>query len=237
MSDFQVSITDPITSEPDITIADNVITIEDNSNYADGTEAGHDRSDFADFYKLILTFPSGDIYTYSSLGDGDESIDTPDAGDPDIAYTYDTGDGQYFVTIYVVPTYNASAAYLITKTPYVYYNSKIWKLKQNATGQTPAEGVYWTEVEETDLPSKYTLTQRFVITDDAMKGFARRVYNANCVNLKIGDNWETLFRDPEYIDAVRIYLGLAAIPIQLAGSLYDDIDNTLNMIRTLNAKY
>jgi hypothetical protein len=236
MASFQVSLTSPITDLPDITIASGVATIVDHSNYDESVpEAGHARADFKDFYKMLITLPTGAVYLYSSIGDGDASITTPDAGDPQAAYTYLTGDGQYFVTIYTLPTYSAIASYYLPTVPYVYDSGVIYKCIQSGTGQTPASSpTYWEVVTDIDLlPSKYRLEQRTVIYADAKKMYARRVYNANVLNGKIGENWEKLFKDPDFIVAVEALIGISAIPVCLEASRFTEIDSTINFLKQL----
>lgn len=242
MANFALSLIDPITGIADISIASGIITIVDRSNYDDGSpEAGHARSNFSSFYKLKLTLPNLTEYLYSSISDGDEVIATPSAGgagDPHVHYTYLTGDGQYWVTIYTVPTYSAGAAYLITTTPYVYYNSIIWRALQNSTGQTPAETAYWTEVTDIEtLPAKYRLAQRIVVYAEMKRCYARRVYNANVVNNKIGENYEKLLKDPEFIDAVRLFIAINSIPVLMAADDFTSVDTNINFGKQISSKY
>jgi len=231
---FQTSLTNPITDAPDIVVASGVVSIQDHSNYGESVpEAGHARSAFADFYKILITLPTAVTYLFSSLGDGDETVTTPNAGDPEVDYTYLSGDGQYFVTIYTLPTYDPSAAYVVSTAPYVYYNTKMYKLILDGTGQQPdTSPTYWTEVTDIDLlSSKYRLEQRTVIYVDSKRLYARKVYNANVVNGIIGDNWEKLTRDLDFIVALEALIGINAIPILLEASRFTEIDTTINLLK------
>ena len=234
MPSFQCSLTDPITDQPDITISSGVVSIVDHSNYGESVpEAGHARSNFSDFYKVLITLPTGNMYLFSSLGDGDEVITTPSAGDPTVDYTYLTGDGQYFVTVYVLPTYDPSAAYVTSTAPCVYYDGKYYRCILSGTGQTPdVSPTYWTEITSIDsLPTKYRVEQRTVIYVDSKRLYARKVYNANVLNGLIGDNWEKLTRDPDWIVAMEALLGINAIPILLEASRFTEIDTTINLLK------
>ena len=234
MSSFQISITDPITDAPDIVVSSGVVSITDHSNYGESVpEAGHARSAFADFYKILITLPTADSYLFSSLGDGDASVGVPADGDPEIDYTYLTGDGQYFVTVYTLPTYDPSAVYVLSTAPYVYYGTKMYKLIQSGTGQQPdTSPTYWTEVTDIDLlSSKYRLDQRTVIYVDSKRLYARKVYTANVLNGLIGDNWEKLTKDPDWIVAMEALLGINAIPILLEASRFTEIDSTINLLK------
>jgi hypothetical protein len=241
MANFLLSITDPVTGEPDVVVSSGVLSVEDHANYTTTTEVGHAAANFTGFYKMKITLPNGDDYLYSSIGDGDAVITTPSAGAPSIDYTYSTGDGQYFITVYTLPTYGASVAYVYsTSNPvYVYKGTKIYKNIQTGTGQDPATATaYWTEVTDIDLlPSKYRLEQRIVIYSDIKRSYARRIYNSNVVNQLIGDNWEKLFKDPEFIVAVQLFISINSIPVLLAAARYSEIDTTINFAKTISAKY
>ena len=240
MANFALSLINPETSKPDITVANDIMTIVDHSNYGESVpEAGHARANFTDFYRLKIDLPTGDSFLYSTLiGDGDELIDPPSDGDPEVAYPYTTGDGQYWITIYTVPTYSAGASYLYTTTPYVYYDGKVWRILQDVSGTTPIEGDYYAEVTDWELlPDKYRLAQRVVVYNQAKRTWARRVYNANAVNERIGDNWEKLLKDPEFIDAMRLDLSIRAIPILMAASQWNKVDSNINSMKQISSKY
>jgi hypothetical protein len=240
MANFQLSITDPATNSPDIAVASGVLGVTDHSNYSTSDEVGHLKADFSEFYKILITLPNGNEYLYSSIGDGDDTVSVPSAGDPSIDYTYLTGDGQYWVTVYALPSYNAGVSYVYsTLNPvYVYSVDKIYKNIQSGTGQLPSSSpLYWEEVSDIELlPSKYRLAQRAVIYADAKKFYARRIYNANCVNLIIGDSWEKLLRDPDFIVAVEMFIGINSIPVLMAASRWDEVDTVINQLKQLSSK-
>jgi hypothetical protein len=240
MANFQLSITNPATDAPDIVVSSGVLSIQDHSNYSTTDEVGHLKADFSEFYKVLITLPNGNEFLYSSIGDGDDTITVPSAGDPLVEYTYLTGDGQYWITVYSLPTYNASVSYVYsTLNPvYVYSSTKVYKCIQSGIGQTPdVSPTYWEEVPDIELlPSKYRLAQRAVIYADCKKFYARRIYNANCVNLIIGDNWEKLLRDPDFITSVEMFIGINSIPVLMAASRWDEIDTTINYMKYLSSK-
>jgi hypothetical protein len=236
MANFQVSLISPITDAPDITISSGVATITDHSNYDESVpEAGHARADFKDFYKMLITSPTGVEYLYSSIGDGDAVVTTPDAGDPVVDYTYLTGDGQYFVIIYTLPTYSASASYYLPTAPYVYDSGIVYKCIQSGVGQTPASSpTYWEVVASIDsLPAKYRLEQRTVIYADSKKFYARKIYTASVVNGLVGNNWEKVIRDPDVILALEALIDINAIPICLETSRFAEIDILINHLKQL----
>ena len=238
MAVFQLSITDPVTSLPDITVSSGVLSIQDHSNYTTSDEVGHLKADFATFYKMLITLPSGEIYLYSSIADGDATITTPSAGDPSVDYVYPGGDGTYFVTLYALPNYGAGVSYVYsTSNPvYVYHtDGKIYKCIKSGTGQI-ADVTYW--VEETDielLPVKYRLNQRVIIYSDSKAYYARKIYQANCVNNLIGNSWENLLKDPDFIIAIEMFIGINSIPVLLAAGRFAEIDTTINYLKQLSS--
>jgi hypothetical protein len=240
MANFLLSLTNPVTGLPDITVENGVVTVVDHSNYGDGTEAGHARANFTDFYKMKFTLPNGQTYLFSSKypADGNAIAGVPSAGNPTIAYTYNTGDGQYWIHVYTAPTYSSGASYLVANTPYVWYSSKYWKALQNTAGNTPVEGVYWTEITDIDtLPNKYRIAQRVVIYSDAKRTYARRIYNANVINNRIGENWEQLLKDPEYIAACRLFIAINSIPVSMASDNWTAVDATINFTKQVSSLY
>jgi hypothetical protein len=233
MPNFALSLTDPVTDSVDITISNGVLTIVDHSNYSTSDEVGHLLANFTDFYQVMITLPSGGQYLFSSLGDGDEAVVPPSAGDPTVTYTYPGGDGQYWVTVYALPTYDAGTTYTYSalNPVYAYSGVNIYKLLQTGTGQI-ADSTYWEEVTDVDLlPSKYRINQRVVIYADSKRYYARKIYNANVLNNLIGANWEKLFRDPDFITAVEFFIGINSIPVMLAASRFAEIDLAINLMK------
>jgi hypothetical protein len=243
MAIFQISLINPTTGLADVTVSDGVLTVVDHSNYDTNTEAGHARANFSDFYKIKLVLPNGNSYVYGStiVTPKDASVITPSAGgtgQPSIAYTYPSGDGIYWLYVYSLPTYASGASYLIANAPYVYYNGGFWNALQNTSGNAPAAGAYWSQVTDIDtLPSKYRIAQRIVIYADAKRTYARRVYNANVINNKIGVDWENLIGDPEFVDAVRLFVSINAIPIDMAAGDWTSVDTTINFTKQIASKY
>jgi hypothetical protein len=242
MANFALSLIDPVTGAADIQVSGGVISISDHSNYDDvSPEAAHARSNFSDFYKIKIVEPNLVEYWYSSIGDGNGVVITPSAGsagDPSVDYDYAAGDGQYWIYIYAVPTYSVGASYLITTFPYVYYNAKIWKALQSSSGQVPVEGAYWTEVTDLDeLSAKYRLAQRIVVYAEMKRCYARRVYNSNILNNRIGENWEKLLKDPEFIDAVRLFIAINSIPVLMAADDFTSVDTNINFGKQIASKY
>ena len=88
-----------------------------------------------------------------------------------------------------------------------------------------------------DLPAKYQLTKTVTITSDMAELWARLEYIANCVNNDIGCAWEQLFRDPYWIDAVRLCQAMSAIPILMNVDAWDEVNANINMSKEIAIKY
>lgn len=252
MANFQVSITNPSTGKVDITDSDDVLTIVDHSNYGDSSpEAGHSQSDFSDFRKLKIILPTGVEYLFSSfysIGEGDADLIVP-AGELlplSTNYAYTSGDGIYWIYLYALPTYNATASYITDTNPYVYYNGKIYKCIQNGSGNTPdSSPAYWEEICDYNdmdsmdslLPSKYRLAQRITLTSDMKEVWARRLYNANCINLVPGKTFDDLKKNEEWMDAIKLLMIMDSIPIMMRVDDWVEVENLVNFAKQIKRKY
>ena len=244
MANFQISITNPTTGLADITDSNDVMTIVDHSNYDDASpEAGHSQTDFDAFRKMRITLPTGTVYLFSSgyPTDGDITLAVPNGAvlPMSTAYSYTTGDGRYIIELFALPTWQVGYAYLIATTPYIVHLGVIYKCLQDSTGNTPASTpADWEVVSDMDdLPAKYQLTKNVTITSDMAELWARLEYIANCVNNDIGCAWEQLFRDPYWIDAVRLCQAMSAIPILMNVDAWDEVNANINMSKEIAIKY
>ena len=244
MANFQISITNPTTALADVSDSNDVLTVVDHSNYDDAAaEAGHEQADFDAFRKMRITLPTGTVYLFSSEypTDGDISLDVP-AGESlplSTAYSYTTGDGRYLIELFALPTWGTGYSYLIATAPYVVHLGIIYKCLRDTDADIPASSASdWEVVSDMDdLPAKYQLTKKVTISSDMAEAWARLTYNANCVNNDIGCKWETLFRDPQWIDAVRLCLAQESIPVLMQVSADTEVDTNINFGKTIIAKY
>ena len=244
MANFQITITNPTTGLVAITDQNDVLTIVDHSNYDDGSpEAGHNQADFDEFRKLKIVLPTGTTYAFSSFYPTDESDITlaVPAGavlPMSTAYSYLTGDGKYVITLYALPTWGAGYDYLIATVPYVTYDGLFYKALRDTTADQPDSSADdWVAVDIDDLSAKYQLEQNITITSDMSEVWARLVYIANCVNLKVGCRYEDLFRDEAWIDSARLCLMMEAIPVLMKVDAWDEVESDINFSKEIAAKY
>jgi hypothetical protein len=244
MANFQISITNPTTGLVDISDSNDVLTIVDHSNYDDASpEAGHNQADFDAFRKLRITLPTGTVYLFSSEypTDGDVTLAVPAGSALPMStdYSYSTGDGKYVIELFALPTWGVGYAYLVGTTPYVVHLGIIYKCLQDSTGNTPASSpTYWEVVTSIDsLPSKYQIEQNITVTSNMKELWARLVYMANCVNNKVGCSYEELFRDPMFIDAIRLCLCQDSIPVLMKVDAWTEIESNVNFSKEIEEKY
>ncbi len=244
MANFQISITNPTTSLVDISDSNDILTMVDHSNYDDSSpEAGHNQADFDAFRKLRITLPTGTVYLFSSEypTDGDETLEVPSGSalPMSTAYAYTTGDGKYIIELFALPTWGVGYAYLVGTAPYVVHLGIIYKCLQDSTGDTPATSpTFWEIVASLDsLTSKYQLEQNITVTSDMKELWARLVYMVNCVNNKVGCQYEELLRDPMFFDAIRLCLAQDSIPVLMKVDAWDEVDSNVNFSKQVALKY
>jgi len=244
MANFQISITNPTTGLSDITDSNDILTIVDHSNYDEGSpEAGHSQTDFDAFRKLRITLPSGTTYLFSSEYplDGDITLAVPNGAilPMSTSYSYTTGDGKYIIELFALPTWGGGYSYEVSTAPYVVHLGVIYKCLRDTVGDTPATSPEdWEVVSSMDsLTTKYQLTKNVTITSDMAETWARLVYNANCVNNKIGCKFEELLRDPQWVDAVRLCLAQEAVPVLMKVDAWTEVATNINFGKIITDKY
>jgi hypothetical protein len=245
MPNFAVTLTDPVTALPDITVAAGVLAIHDNSNYATSSEVGHLQANFDAYYKIKITNPAGTEYVFSALtGDltADAVLSKPSVTIPTgTNYTYQGGDGRYLIAVIAVPTWSSGSSYLLTNTPFVYHSGVLYECIHDtgASVTAPAaDATNWRVLsDEDDLPAKYRCALDSVIYGDAKKCYARRIYNVVVANNRIGDNFEKLLSDPEFMDAVRLFIAINALPVLMAADRWSEADLTINFTKLIAAKH
>lgn len=190
---FDATLFDVGTSLPAITLTGDVFTIQDLSNYTTASEAGHAEANFTNFFKLIITSPSNSIFTFSALGDGDQTIAVPSTGTHSFNFTRTELDGIYSFQLLTVPTWNTSDQYELDD--YLWNTSettpKLYRSKTTNTNKQPDTNPSdWELRTEAQLSSKYTDTQS--VGDDCEGDTCMKeklslvvcdILDANCIDL------------------------------------------------------
>ena len=181
MSTFAVSIYD--NNVADISISASVVAVNDRSNYDTSTESGHLQANFSDYKKIKIVTPANQVYLFSTLAGGDVLIDTPDGATLPIETLYTSvGDGVYTLYLIAVPTWSSAASYTVLAGHYVWYDEKLYQAILDSTNQNPSTATtYWTEVTDDDLPVKYRLEQKFVVTCDLEICYQKMGYAVSCL--------------------------------------------------------
>lgn len=164
---FSATLFDVGTSLPAITLTGNVFTIQDLSNYTTAAEAGHAEVNFSDYFKIIIVSPSNSIFTFSALGDGDQTIAVPSTGTHSFLFTRTELDGIYSFQLVTVPTWITAIQYELNDMVYntLETTRKLYKSKTTNTSKQPdLFPADWEVITEAQLSSKYTDTQS--VSDD-----------------------------------------------------------------------
>jgi hypothetical protein len=216
-----------------------IITIKDHSNYDDASpEAGHEQTDFSEYRKIKIEAPGAFTYWMSSLGDGDFSIVVPSAASLPITDTFDyslIGDGVYGFTLYSIPTYDNSEAYLLSTTPYVYSGLKIYKCLQNSTGNPPASSpTYWQEITDAEtLPEKYRKRERVAITCQLKDCYAQLIYSAICDVMNLDCNIDKYWKLSNWLKANQLLNIIEAVPELVEGGAFSQAEQAIDFGKTL----
>lgn len=245
MASFSLSLLDPITALTDITVVSGVLTIHDNSNYATSTEVGHLQANFDDFYKIKIINPAGTEYLFSAITAdplADAVLAKPSVTIPTgTSYTYVGGDGAYWIIVYAVPTWSSGTSYLLTNTPFVYYLGVLYECIHDTGASVvlpAADTTNWRVLaDEDDLPTKYRVALHTVIYEQSKAIFARTIYNVAVANNRVGDNWEKLLTDPEFMAAVRLFIAINSLPILMASSRWSEVDLCIDLTKWISSKY
>ncbi len=236
MPDFNASITNPTTSEPDIVALGGAMTIGDNSNYIASTEDGHLQTAFSDWIKIIVTNPDATTYTFASDGTGDEILPTPDGYSvtpQDSIYTYsDTGDGVYHIALMVVPTWSPlSPPAEFAVGDCVYHGGSLYSCILATSVQPPSNATYWEVITEDILPSKYSVSNYIAVYCCILNCLNEAVIAANpCANLCVSDS---LCDNDAYQLAVKLELAVDAIEALANDEEWSKVRQVINAAKAL----
>jgi len=230
------------TSTLSITANGTAMSVTDYSNYGKSTEPGHTQSDFSQFRIIKFTLPDGSYYTMSSINNVDQSIYAPYYNGQalslpitDIWQNYTSGDGVYTVSLYTVPTWNASVAYQVALNHCVYYGGKVYQAQTNNIGSNPStHTAAWSVVSNYDiLPSKYTFTQKYAVVCDSKLCFISKLVAALCLSSEVGCNYEKLFLNRDYMIANKIHLILAEVDYLVGIQDWTSVSGALSYIKSI----
>lgn len=213
MADFQASFTNATTAEVEVYGEDGVIHATDSSNYATNSEDGHARVDFTLYRRIKLTMPDASEVILSSVTEEGATLIEPAATAISMEETVDYsefGDWDYEITLYSVPTYDATVTYAAGDCVYVAAEG-LYKALRTTINDTPASSASdWVLVDDPDdLSSKYIATVRWSVTYDTEVGWMRLVAEAN--RDTTGRDLKLLPNNLKYLTSLKLNLLLDAI--------------------------
>lgn len=233
MALFQVSFTTPGESVPNIVGREGVIAAVDNSNYSTNTEPGHALSDFSQYKRVQLTLPDTSKYIQgtSVVAVKDLLIPAPSVEVLPISFDYSGfGDYVYSLLIESVPTWNASASYLLVDGSVVYRLGKFYQVLANTLNHAPESNpTKWVEI--TTLPARYALEITWSITYDTEVSWIEAVRKA-AETLNVNDLKLTK-TNPYYMKASRLNLILNAVGVETGARNWVKVNQLINYAKTL----
>ena len=225
MADFQAAIGNIIATPT-------LITVDDTTDYAGSTQDGHLTADFSDYRKIVMTNPKR-TFVYSTEGDGDVITSAANAAVLTFNFSIEDEDidGVYDLTLYTVPTWNATPTY--DRHEAVYLSGILYKSKINGnTGNTPSTSSDWIEIDDSLIPSKYCVTDSIIITDIKLLGcYEKLVADAICEleNDLCGD----MCNNKDFMDAMKMRLLIDSICHAASNNDFDGARKKFNLVNRL----
>ncbi len=241
MANFAASLRD-LSNEIDISLSTDgtTMTINDNSNYDDGApESGHLRADFTAYKFVVVTDPSADVFTFSTLAGFDSTIAAPSTGAPSDATTYtipEAGDGVYQVELYTVPTWDVADTYEASDDAvWNVADSKLYKAIATTTGDQPdLSPSEWTAITQPDLETmKYYTTEKVVRIFDLNRCLEDRIDSVVCTVEDLFCSDDRLLKDQCFFDVQRLRVLRDGISIADSKEDYNRATKLVNLTKQI----
>ena len=227
-----------------VTANGNTITITDYSNYTDGTDSGHAQSDFSFIRIIKFTLPDNSYYIMATteaktyfFPTANQIISAP--SDENVfpivdTFNYTSGDGVYYAKLYVVPTLNINASYIIGNCVYNVDN-KIYKALNNNPNTDIANYPYdWELITDLDtLPAKYISGDYFSVTCDSQICLTRLISKGICESTEIGCNYEKLFKNKYFVFAQKLNLLLKYTKTLSKNAEWEMVSDCINLMKSI----
>jgi len=219
MAQFKASLRD-VDGLIDISISEDkkTITIVEHSNYDDASpEAGHARSFFTDYRKVIVSSPSKK-FVFSSIAaeNPDVAIDPPSVGDSPYAYTIDDVDGNYKIKLISVPTWDNGVAYTLLDDN-TFHDGKLYKAINSGSGSQPdLNPSDWEEITQDEVASKYNTQETVVLACTLDECWQRKVTEAVCFADEGKCNVDQILANKKFVDAQLLIMIKDLLPGRVA---------------------
>jgi len=181
---------------------------------------------------------------FSSLGDGDDTVSSPDSGNNTIVYPFletDT-DGIYEIVICAYPTWDATVTYDMSPSPEVVYNPTDGKLYKSLSGtntgnQPDTSPLYWELYEPTQeesLLTRYCASMKIaVVCLSLISCLERLTYNAFCEIDNDFCNDDILCQNKIFLNAVKLRVLFDALEISVNKSAWNEVEREFNLMKTI----
>jgi len=244
MADFFADLTD-VDNNLGVTIdcENGKFTIIDQSDYDGNDEQPtHGRADFADYKKITVTNQQGIIFTFATTGAdptsvADEAINPPSGGNDATIFTINNGDNVYTIALFVVPTWNPFASYLTLKGHHVFngVDNKLYKALTDNSGAPPELNPSDWKVltDETELPAKYTVSEKLSIICDLNKCIAAKVEEARCQVRADDCNPDFLCRSKVANDAFKLFLTRYSIGVKSGAQDWNSVETLIDCTKQI----
>lgn len=231
MPNFQANLNDVNDVLQSTLDTNDLMTINDTSNYIASTEDGAESADFNYYREVIVDDPNGIDYTFSSLGTGDQLIGAGNSGSNQMSYTLSNAvDGVYTITLITVPTWDAAAIY--SNTSYVFLtDGTFYKSLQNTnTNQDPTtKTAYWTQVTKDEVSSRFLTTGNIARTKDLEICKLEATEEMACHT----DNCKNICDSEAYNKAAKLFMLLSAINDKATLQKWDEVAELISTAKQI----
>ena len=204
-------------------------------------EGAHDAADFSNFLKIFVEDQADNIFVFTSFPDpvdglqDNEELIVPPSSNANITVNFDftTGDGVYKVTLCSVPTYDNAEPYQ-SGDDSVFFSDLLYKSIRNSTGATPdVSPLDWEEITEEELSAKYCTFIKVVRICDLNNCADDATFEAFCTLKEHVCDDDVLCKNERFLRSIKLQTIIAAIENANQRGAFDDIEDMINVSKTL----
>lgn len=204
-------------------------------------EGAHDAADFSNFLKIFVEDQADNIFVFTSfpdpiegLQDNEELIAAPSVNaNITVNFDFTTGDGVYKVTLCSVPTFDPLEPYQASDD-FVFFDNLLYQAIQDSTGSTPdVSPLDWKVVTEADLSPKYCTFVKVVRICDLNNCSDDATFEAFCTLKEHVCDDDVLCKNEVFLLAIKLQTIIAAIENANQRGAFDDIEDMINVSKTL----
>lgn len=244
MPNFKSSLIDPTTGLNTLVVNDtcSVLTFTDTSNFDTNDQDGHDRSDFTDYRRVVITTGDGSTYIMSSIAgsDVDEIIATASTTNDTINFNFREDidiDGLWDVKICNYPTWNNTVAY--TSGVIVFYDGNLYQALSATTiaaapDVTTAEWELYEPLDGEELLTPYCTCEKIaVLCISLLKCKESLVHEAFCLISSDFCNDDVLCKNKKFLNATKMHLLMSAMEYSMNRRAWSEVEEQFNLMKTI----